>query len=832
MPIIQIQRVPGLPKERVIAPAGMLFSDWLSGETLHNDVRINVNGHELTDDDDLGFPLRDSDRVIIFDQPKGGGFLKGSAAILGAFTWKSDIKMIGKLFSSLTSQKNASIGAAGKTSSNNSVKGQTNLARNGEAKPDNFGLVRSFPDLIQESLFEYRNNDKYLTEWMNFGLGNYDVSNVRYSESSLSALAGASYSVYQPGATIGTVNVGFAFDDVDGQEILGANENDGVVIETATSTNLIQASFINNQARIQIVRQDSFGYFFSLPKPHAVTFTVNVTYATGSGSVTRDATFGGSLVSAVQTDNGSVTAPIYYYTFVIGSLTGADAGTVPSNATINLVKFIINDNEGLVSGPYFSAVASTQVWTHMVSQLGPTDGTTNWVTRIWKVDDDNNAIAGTQQSFSYSVDNPYNVTTKTYYNTYKLTPSAGLGRYAVSFYRTNNSNSGNKLTVEAIHAVNIRTNVTYPNDCVVRVTVQSTENATSQRERKYNALINRHVIGYNMTMQTVDYALRASRKFADIALFNWLIRGGQAETSIDIYGLYQIQSVLDARDPRLGYFDYTFDDEDVSLGSRMESICDAAGVGVYWDHNVLSFTLDAKRDKPVTVFNRSNTTSEGYALTYEMTLPGGFDGVEVQYRNPTTNKQAFVRYRVRNGAIELGQPVKAKKFELMYIRDAFQADFRAQKECRRLIYSRISASITALADGEWVNVGDMVQVPDTYDTNQQAGYIVSRSGNDFETSERIAFSGSMLVVITDDQGDTTARYPASRRSDTDFGFSAAIPNIQLNIFDGYDVQSPSRYVIATVEELDATQWVVTEKQPGNDGTTALSLAEYSDLIYP
>lgn len=111
-----------------------------------------------------------------------------------------------------------------------------------------------------------------------------------------------------------------------------------------------------------------------------------------------------------------------------------------------------------------------------------------------------------------------------------------------------------------------------------------------------------------------------------------------------------------------------------------------------------------------------------------------------------------MRYRVDGNSLVEGQPTKAKKFELLYIRNRFQANERALRECRRLIYSRMTMSVTALADGEWVNNGDMVQVPDTYDTNQQAGYIVSRTGNDFETNERITFSGSMFVQITDSMG--------------------------------------------------------------------------------
>lgn len=481
-------------------------------------------------------------------------------------------------------------------------------------------------------------------------------------------------------------------------------------------------------------------------------------------------------------------------------------------------------------GPFFSPLPAEQLWIHTQSRLGPEDYT-DWKVVIWKVDDDNNQIPGTMQEFVYHVQNPRDDLSDTFYQTDKIIPTAGFGRYSISLTRTNGSNDRSVLQLEEIHSVNIRSNVVYPDDTLVMVKVRATENATSGRERKYNALITRHVISYNVATQQVDYTTRPSRKFADIALHNWLVTGKQPEDTIDIYGLYQIQADLDAIDPRLGYFDYTFDDEDISLGARMESICDAASVSVYDDNGVLSFTRDSKKTSPTTIFNRSNTKADGYSLSYDMTLPGGFDGVEVQFRNPDTNKQDYVRYRVDGNSIVEGNPTKAKKFELLYIRNRFQANERALRECRRLIYSRMTMSVTALADGEWVNIGDMVQVPDTYDTNQQAGYIVSRTGNDFETSERITFSGLMFVQITDSMGATTERYPASPRADTPFGFTAAIPAITLNLYDGFDVQSPSRYAIATSEELDSGRWTVTAKQPDGKGSTALTLAEYSDLIY-
>ena len=818
MPVIELQRIPGAPKERVSVPSGTVLADWLLSADIHADVVVVLNGRELGLDDEVGFGLEESDRVQVFDQPKG---------VIGKVL-SPVFKAISKIFSFLSPK--SSFSAAdnnAKESPNNKLTGQTNVARTYQARPDVYGQVRSYPDLIQESMFEFIDNVKYVTEWMNFGIGRYTVDSVRYSESNLGSLAGASYQIFNPGQVIPVIYEGFEFDDVDGQELPGPNESEDFPAYTATATTVVSGELAGGQIAMKIVKQDEFDYFFSLAFPHAVTFVINVTYNTASGVVTRDVKLNANLFNATLTDDGAAENPVRYYTFYFNALGGSDAQDVPADATINPTKFVLNDNQPLVIGPFFAPLEGDQLWVHFQAQLG-NDNWANYTGTIWKIDDDNNQIPGTAQTFSGGLSNSSGGS-DTLYRTDKITPNAGYGRYAIQIVRTNNSNDTSVLQLTEVHSVRIRRNEVHSDDTLVRVTIRATEQATGVRERKYNALITRHTISYNMATRQVDYALRPSRSFADALAHEWIVIAKQSPTSIDLYGLYEIFHSLP--DPRIGYFDYTFDDEDISLGSRAQSICEAARVIAFWEDSVLSFVRDERVLYPATTFNRSNMTTDDYKITYEMTMPGGYDGVEIEYVSPVTNKKTYIRYRITSTGIVEQAAESPLKIKLLGCRNEYQARDRALLEVRRLVYSRGKMTCTTLADGQYVSVGDVVQVPDTYDANQQSGYIVRRSGNNFDTSEAIVFSGAMFVTVTDSLGRTSARYPATSRADTRFGFTAALPVIALNIWDGYEVQSPSRYVIATQEEMDATLWRVDEKKPNADGTTAFTLSEYSDLIY-
>lgn len=809
---------------RCRVPNGTIFYDWLAANdaSFHRDLLIVRNGVRLEDDDELAFELSELDSIQIFDQPKG----------IVSDILSPIFKVVGTVFAFLA-PKPAIANTGGNTvdSPNNSLTGQTNTARVYKAKPDIYGQVRSFPDLIQESLFEYISTGvrdggkKYVTEWMCIGIGKYDYESVRYSESSLGSMAGAEYQFIPPGEVIPSINEGYSFDDVDGQEVPGANQGESFPVETATANTVVSGTYAGGQIAMKIVKQASFDYFMGLVLPHAVTFDINVTYATASGSVTTDATFSGTLVSAVETNDGAVINPVRWYTFTMGDLDGPP--DIPANATINTTKFVLNDNEALVVGPFFSPVESTQLWIHTQSSLGAKKQT-NWKVVLWKIDDNYNMVPGTQQTLTFQQTTWHKQDSETFYRTDKITPIGGFGKYAINLQRTDNSGDASILKLEEIHAVNVRTNVVHPTDTLVRVKVRATENALGSRDRKYNALVTRHTISYNLSTQSVDYTLRPSRSFADAVAHTWLIMGEQLVSSIDLYGLYSIAESLP--DDRLGYFDYTFDDENDSLGDRVQAICNAASVVAYWDDGVLTFTRDQKVDYPAAVFNRANMKTEEYKLTYESTLPGGYDGVQVYYVHPTTNNKTYINYRVLNGAIVEQEAENPNKLEIVGFRNEYQARERALRETKRLIYSRVKMNAKVFEDGI-IQVGSVIQMPDIYDSNQQQGYITGRAGNNFDTGEPIAFTGSMYVLVTDSLGNPTLRYPATARSDTKYGFTAAIPNIQLNIWNGDTVQLPSRYLIATVEELDSQLWTVNSIKPNTDNTVSLTVAEYSDAIY-
>lgn len=820
MPIIEIQHIPGALKERKKIPHAINLQDFIIENEIY-DYDIVINGNPIHPFTDMDFIVQKDESISFYGQPLGG-----LGGLVGAV-----FKPITKLLSFLVPKPSLPNQAGqAKESPNNKLTGQTNIARLNQARPDIYGAPVSYPDLINESLFEYRGNERFITEWMNFGIGKYTISRLRYSESPLSSLAGSDYTIYEPGQVIPLINEGFEFPDIDGQSVPGPNESSGSPAYEATTNSILEHEFFGSTGRIRIPRNpiaDNFDYFYESLKPLEITFYLKIGRIGPMGAIIYEITkFSATLDSATRNDISDID---FYHEFILSGV----SPQLFSGSIISMDYFRMADNSNLVIGPFFAPIPGNQLWVHLRLDIGTGPGLSTGEIRCFAVDDNNSEIAGT------TFTTPFTISTEkseSVFRTIKLTPNYGFSRYAFTIKRTNNSNDINNLFLEEAHSVTTRFNVVYPYDTVIRIQTRATKQAVGGRERKFNAIANRHTITYNMATQSVDYTLRPSRSFSDAVIHSWIIVGNQPESTIDAYELYRIASELP--DNRLGNFDFTFDDADIALGARIETICNAATVTAYWEDGILSFVRDENQPFPVMLFNGSNTLIDGYKISYDMTLPGGFDGVDLQYVNPQTNKYEHILLSIVGDQIVKQTPRKAQKIELAGCRDKYQAMDRAILECRRLIYSRITQTITALRDGNSVSVGQLVRYSDTLDVNQQDGEIISRNGNEFITSESINFVGDMYVVVTDRLGKPSNKIRAFPIAGNNFGFIADIRNVELNFWDGNETQAPSRYIISTQKEIDSTMWTVTQKKPSNDtsengkGEVAeLTLVEYNPEMY-
>ena len=683
----ELQRLPGAPKHRGVAEEGTPLAELLDSLNLHNDVVVKLNGRELDDDFEITYPLCRNDVVLIFDQPEGGvGKLINTILRPVTKILSGAMKLLG------LAPKSGGVSVATGESPNNDVTQQTNRARLYKGRPNIYGQVRAYPDLIQESMFEYISNNKMVTEWMEIGYGHYNISSVRYSESSLVAMAGASYEVYHPGTVIPEIIQGYAFDDVDGQELPGTNEQTSNIVNQATTNNLLAGSFAGGQFYAKIEKQNEFDVFYDSPKPFSVTITVNVSYNTASGLVTKNINVSASLFNSALSDDGTLIDPQQFYEFWFNYLSGPDFEGLPADATVNSTLFTLTQYSTIAVGPFFAALPGDQLWVHLyANEAGGYDGPARitW----WQVDTDNNQIPGTEESIDVNVHNDGG--NQDYiYRTYKITPVAGFGRYAFRAERTNNSASNSVLYLSGAHAVTIRKNVVYTDDTIVRVTVRQTETQTVASDRKYNCLVQRKVISW--TSSGIDFALRPSRSFADAVLHEWVIIGKQDPSRLDLPSLYAIKDSLP--DAQLGYFDWTFSDENQPLGERIQTICNVARVSFNWIGDVLTFWRDERVSNPDAVFARSNMFWEDYKLSWKMSLPGGYDGVTLDYVDPSTNKKTYIYLNVgTSGISEVSDAtVNAMQISLDGCRNANQATDRAWLEARKILYSRLTMTVKVL----------------------------------------------------------------------------------------------------------------------------------------
>lgn len=725
-----------------------------------------------------------------------------------------------------------------KDSPNNDLTGQSNIARLYQAIPDIYGKVRVFPDLTESSLIEYINNIKNITEMLCIGIGYYRLENLKFADTLLSTINGASYQIFQPGDVIPLIYSAMESADVDGQEITPPNLADSVLYSAETYTPYTHSAQ-GKTMTFNLAREEQFAHFLDKSKPITVGFTLPMTYQRpGSNPVTANYNFDGTLTS--MTDDGTS-----YHLTISNIALKNDYAQYPTGGVIQPTYFRLEDKEALYVGPFVLGADGDQIWYNIVFLRGLMDSdgdkrTASFTSEWWKVDAYGNAIPGTEgsESFSYT-DSTYDGL----YFTRKVIPAAGYGRYAFRIKRT--SNGAKELTdqakLEEVFAIKTRHNVAVQHTMVKCITT-ATEQATGFKDRKFNAEVTRKTITWQ-NGQIVS-TLAPSRDFADAVLHSFVQIAGRNPDELDLPELYDISRRLKETNEQLGWFDFSFDDKDISLGQRMQTICNVARVAVFRDGLKWRFARDERKDFVTAQFDARNLANDdtGGSLQYRAHMPTSFDGIELEWVNASdtnddgTDKKAYIQLRIDsvNRVIVEGPATRPNKIQLAGCRNHYQAMNRAQLEARRLIYQRLAVEDTALSDANFVQIGDRVRWADVYDESLCSGEIMHIDGTTFYTSESMPFieGQTYRVSITDAHGYPSPWIPATTDVHDNTIFKADFTGAYTA--DGINSMLGSRFIITPTVATEPMEFLLTGKSAGDgDNPTQLkiSLSQYDERMY-
>lgn len=793
-----------------------------------NTTSIILNGTKINPlEVDLSRPTTHLDRIEIILRQQGI-----AAAIVYAVIAIAVVILMPKptIPNNLGSQKD---------SPNNDLTGQANTARLYQAIPDIYGKIRAFPDLTEPSLSEYVDNVKNITEIMCIGIGNYTIEKVKYADTLISTISGASYEIFNPGDTIPVIYDAAESPDVDGQEITPPNLGDSVLY-TAESSSVVDFNLTGKVLTIRIPKQEAFNYFFDKSKPINIRFTVPVSYpgVDGDGNkttITENFEFSAELTAMAITSSIPPDPPATWYDMTFDNV--GLPNDYPAMSVPQKTYFKLEDMEALFVGPFIMASVSDEIWYNVIFQRG-LNGTADLVSEWWQVDDNNNQIPGTKgsEAFSYSAD-----TYEGQYFTRKIQPAAGRGRYAFRISRTNNGSDqlSDQAKLEEVYSINVRNNVIAQHTLIKCITT-ATEQATGFKDRKFNAEVTRKTITWNG--KNVVTTLAPSRDFADAVLHSFVEIAGRDANELDLQSLYAISASIKAKNERLGWFDFSFDDEDISLGQRLQTICNAARVTVFRDGLKWRFAREEKKSLISAQFDARNLANDdtGGTLQYKGHLPTSFDGVELEWVDASdtnddgTDKKAYIRLRVdaTTKTIKQEAAVRPNKIQLAGCRNKDQAMNRAQMEVRRLIYQRLSVEDTALNDAIFVQIGDRVRWADVYDEAVSTGEIMQISGNVFYTSEELLFETGKAykVSITDMYGYPSPWITATPVAGDSSAFQADFSKAYTA--DGITSMLGSHFILTPSVASDPMDFVLSTKSAGdNPFQTKISLAQYDERMF-
>lgn len=713
-------------------------------------------------------------------------------------------------------------------SPNNTYQSQTNVVRAFQQKAVVCGSPRIYPDLIQEAIEYFDNNVRVSEQYLYCSLGDFTGGTIQLGNTAATRFP-ATIERYQPVngvTTIPAFRVGQSVDEVDGQVIRGRNEGQiGTtyqLVNSTTATTYVGSTFtayVNQTTDTDQLKTDFDAGIGSIQLDYTAFIA-----EPGNPPIPKAVSGTGEIQS--MTLNGTE------YTIVINNFNGPFS----INGT-----YILSQLSTIIStsiGPFATPIQCEKLLFNIAFRQGLNFDVSLQII-VYELDGKGGSRTGTSQTFNvtYSEESPNDEINRTF----EATITNGIDWYEFEIFRTNNESQDSQQpdvpTLDSVYCI-VETgnaNRQFQNATMLRTIIRSTPNATGSGVSNRINIVNgmQNMPSYNITTKQIT-ANAPSRKCADAILFLLKDFHGYTDSQItslfDLDALYEIQNRLDAINPELAQFDFTFDDTRQGLLEQISIITNVMRTQYFSDGNMYSFWRDESQSSNDGVLSRTDVVAQDfrdYSINRRIFVEGDKDSIQIEYIDRSINKPTFI-YRSFNsqGDIVNAAGRNPKRVTLTGCQSQTNAENRANLEIRKLMYQHTQGSDTFLNSAITRTRGDVVLWDEIHETSGfVSGQIRIINGNTATINNPIDITKSYNLYFVNAIDGVVGPQPVTIVNSTTITVS--------DLSEAYQPSSTSPLgsrVFLVETTVTPQRWRVIDKQISG-GVVQLTMNNYDERIY-
>jgi hypothetical protein len=789
----------------------------------------------------------DAPEYVILQSPGG----------LSVVTWVAIALVATAVVVSLIPKPEVPNSAVNRTQSspNNALGQRTNAVRMLERVEDIFGTVKSIPSLMMPTYNKYMAHQKYEYGYYCVSRGYCDIADLKDGDTPISAISGASASVYHPftspnsGAPVLQVGNPIIDDVISARRAI---EVDGITLKAPNQAKLPSSgvyTFSPGAGGNVISQASSNPNFNSVCAPGDTLIVSMPDYVVTTGEWHNTDHI---VVDSTEADHWHVTSTTTYnysgtYTVAAsndGSVTLEGTGwpvSIPSHAASVQVSGATESTDWVT----LPDEDRTQVWCNVIApngmykdRGGKVATSVSFEIEIERLEPSTLAPTGTVETVMGSLTG---AVTDERADTIEQT-TAWVGPCRVRMRRTNDYDYGFPGTIQDeikwadLYSVSPVTKPHFGNKTTIHTITQATSRATAVKSRQLNCIASRRLPTFNGSTfsgvlddegRLISGTIAPTSKLCDIIAAVSVDKkiGARSLADVDMTQIWGIQQQLDAWDSRCGQFNYTLDNDGLSYEETLVLIANAGFCIAYRQNGKIRLALDRLQPVSTALFTHRNKKPNSETITRRFVNDADYDGVEFTYMDPDSQQNETITLPLD------GNYTKLKKFEIAGIRSFAQAWYRANREYRKLAGQRLSIETTTTLDARALLPNTRVDIVDNTRFKSFDGEVVGQNGLELTLSRAVEFTpGQPHSIVLMRRDGSLQSIPVTPGSTSKSVVLQSLPTEAL--VTDYGVNGVrSIYSFAADSARSAMAWLVQEVDVSDGQYCAIKAINYSPDYY-